>query len=290
MRVVDATRRHESRQWGKAIAKSVLLQTTHRRPRGLVALIAVFAALQFLPPVAGRGYDLPEEAFTVASAVLREPLWSPKSLYPLFKLGPLLATIAVLCCPPSFSRLFFTVMGLCFLSTIPHQAIGLTQEYGLVINVGCVVMFTAVAAVWLWEAAACRTSLPRPSCGPLNCLALAAALVALWYPLDPATAAPDFDPTYLWSNGAGMAFCMVTPLALAVLLTFRSLVSRRVLEVTSTAGLVAGAGNLYINFWMEPAALWWNGVLHLPLVVLSAWGLAVLAAQPEPTSAAGTLL
>jgi len=47
-----------------------------------------------------------------------------------------------------------------------------------------------------------------------------------------------------------------------------------VLRVTSLVGAIIGFYNMLVNFYMFPAR-WWLGVLHLPLMVLSLYGLVL---------------
>ena len=46
-----------------------------------------------------------------------------------------------------------------------------------------------------------------------------------------------------------------------------------VLRVTSLVGLIIGLYNMYANFGIKPSILWLNGVLHIPLLVISLYGL-----------------
>ena len=67
---------------------------------------------------------------------------------------------------------------------------------------------------------------------------------------------------------------MMTPVYLAVLTIIHPgcLVT---LRVTSLIGLIIGFYNMLVNFVFEPGLLWWSGVLHIPLVVLSVYGLVL---------------
>jgi hypothetical protein len=48
-----------------------------------------------------------------------------------------------------------------------------------------------------------------------------------------------------------------------------------VLRVTSLVGLITALNNVHLNFIVRPATLWWNGVLHIPLLVISLYGLII---------------
>jgi hypothetical protein len=72
------------------------------------------------------------------------------------------------------------------------------------------------------------------------------------------------------ANEAGLTFCMMTPVVLAVLTLFHPTVNLAVLRVTSFAGMLLGAVNLIVWFGVESWG-WWMGVLHIPLVAISVY-------------------
>ena len=99
------------------------------------------------------------------------------------------------------------------------------------------------------------------------------------------TMAPDFNPIYIVTSGAGLAFCMMTPVYLAVLLAFYPRVNIPLLRVTALIGLIIGIYNALVNFVFLPKVLWWNGILHLPLLAISLYALILayrkLEGQPN---------
>jgi hypothetical protein len=70
------------------------------------------------------------------------------------------------------------------------------------------------------------------------------------------------------ANDAGLTFCMMTPVVLAVLTLFHPTVNPAVLRVSSFVGMLLGAVNMIVWFGLESWG-WWMGVLHIPLVVIS---------------------
>ena len=61
---------------------------------------------------------------------------------------------------------------------------------------------------------------------------------------------------------------MTTPLYLAILIAYYPRVNKAVFLVTGSIGVMLGIGNLVLEWFMYPA-LWWIGVLHLPLLTVS---------------------
>jgi hypothetical protein len=73
----------------------------------------------------------------------------------------------------------------------------------------------------------------------------------------------------LFTNAAGLAFCMMAPVYLAILTLYYPKVNIAILRVTSLLGIIIGFWNMLVNFVINLDFLWWNGVLHLPLVFIS---------------------
>ena len=99
------------------------------------------------------------------------------------------------------------------------------------------------------------------------------AFLAFWYPLNQDTFLPDFNPIYLFTNVAGLTFCMMTPVYLAILLLHYPQINIATLRVTGLAGIIIASYNILLNFFMYPDLLWWNGVLHIPLLMISGYAL-----------------
>jgi len=56
---------------------------------------------------------------------------------------------------------------------------------------------------------------------------------------------------------------------LTILTLYYPMVNIVTLRVTSLLGIIIGFWNMVVNFLFKPDILWWNGVLHLPLVFIS---------------------
>jgi len=84
---------------------------------------------------------------------------------------------------------------------------------------------------------------------------------------------PDFNPIFFFINGAGLAYCMMTPVFLAILTLYHPRINTATLRVTSLEGILIGLINIYMNFFTDFRLYWWNGVLHIPLITISIYGL-----------------
>jgi len=94
------------------------------------------------------------------------------------------------------------------------------------------------------------------------------AFLAFWYPLNPDTMKPDFNPLYFLTSSAGLTFCMMTPVYLAILTLYYPKINMATMRVTGLVGIIIASYNVLLNFFLEPSLLWWNGVLHIPLLCI----------------------
>jgi len=242
----------------------------------------LFALIQFIPPYASKGYKFPEEWGNVIKHALSNPIvYSYSGLYPIFKIIPIILLIGIFVFRNKVTRLFSIYVSISYVLFAFGQSIGVTEKYGVAICPINVIMFLAVAAFWIWEAVVVQNEF-TPQKQPIwKYWVVPLALLAFWYPLNRQTGMPDFNPVYLFTNGAGLAFCTMTPLYVGVLTLYYPKVNIAALRVTSLVGLIIGLYNMNLNFIMRPSTLWWNGVLHIPLLVISIYGLILSLKRPQ---------
>ncbi|MFB0504503.1 MAG: hypothetical protein ACETWE_11765 [Candidatus Bathyarchaeia archaeon] len=154
------------------------------------------------------------------------------------------------------------------------QSIAVTEKYGLSIITLNLVMFNVVAAFWFWEAIVQESDFTPQKKPTLKYWVIPVAFLAFWYPCDISgvLAVPDFNPIQLLTNEAGLTFCMMTPVYLAILALYYPRVNIATLRVTALVGVIIAFYNVLVNFILAPS-LWWNGVLHMPLLTVSAYAL-----------------
>jgi hypothetical protein len=231
--------------------------------------------VQFIPPYAAKGYD-PAQTGLVVSEILRNGLvetWAP--VYPLFKIVPMILAALILLLRDRVRSLFSAYAALTYVLFAFLQSIAVTESLGLGIILNNIIMFLLVAAFWLWEAIAQETSFAPQARPWWKYWVVPVAFLAFWYPLNPETGLPDFNPILLFNNVAGLAFCMMTPVYLAVLTLCHPKVNLATLRVTSLIGIIIGLYNMLVNFGFDPSMLWWNGVLHIPLLSISIYAFAL---------------
>ncbi len=249
----------------------------------LVALALLF----FLPSYSAQPYD-PRNTPLFITAVLSNALvFAIPALYPLFKIIPLLLIGAVALLGNRARRAFNLYAAFNILLGAVLENAAFTPEYGFGVIVGNVVVYLIVAGFWAWEAVVGHNDFaPRPA-PPERWLLILPALLAFWLPVQVTGQAvsPDFNPLLLLTSSAGLALCMMIPLFLAVQLFFYPTINLPAMRVTAFAGLITGLFNLAQWFVFQPAA-WWMGVMHVPLVILSA--IALVASLRRPAGALDT--
>lgn len=228
--------------------------------------------IQFIiPPFSTKGFiDWSLTAFILQNSLVMG--WT--AIYPFFQVAAIVFVLLMLLLRNRFGRIFSIYAALSYLLFAVGQSISVTGEYGFALLTLNFIMFVFVAAFWLWEAFLGRNDFsarPRPL---WKYWVVAPAFFAFWFPLNWETLGPDFNSAYLVTSGSALTFCMMTPLFLAVLTVFHPRVNLVTLRVTALIGLIIGIYNMLVNFVLQPA-LWWNGVLHIPLVLLSIYGLVL---------------
>jgi len=255
----------------------VMKNTTgsHRSVQRRRLLLAALCVL--LPPLTTRGYH-PLDIASVNAALLTHSIRHQFDvLFPFFNLLALALLMATILNGKRYSRAFAGFTALAYTLSAFLQNLSVTDTYGLGLTTSTFALTLLVATAWFREAAHPTDDIFSGPSPRRVLLLLPFALLALWFPVDPVTFQPDFNPRTLLTSGSSLSFCMLTIVALAVLLMDVPRVNPMTLFTTSLAGLLIGIGNLWLEFIHMPE-LAWVGVLHIPLVALSAAGL-VLSSQ-----------
>jgi hypothetical protein len=229
----------------------------------------IFVLIQFVPTFASKGYD-PRKMGEVIGIVLQNAIISSLEIwYPLFKIIPIILVALIVLRRKGVARWFNIYVGISYILFAFLQHIAITEEYGFSIVLSNLIMLLVVAAFWFWDVFAQKNILMPVEQPAWKYWVIPLAFIAFWYPVNPDTLLPDFNPTYLVTNAAGLTFCMMTPVYLAILLLHYPNINIATLRVTGLAGIIIASYNILLNFIMYPDSLWWNGVLHLPLLMIS---------------------
>lgn len=218
-----------------------------------------------------EGFD-PSEAGEIISHILQNSLirfCSP--LYPVFKIVPIVLVFTLFLFGNRVSRIFSFYGGITYLLFAFLQGIAITDKYGFGMVTGNFILMMLVAIFWFWEVFLGKNDF-SPQKPPLTRYwVIPLAFLAFWYPVNLESMEPDFNLTYLFINPAGLAFCTMTPVYLSILILYYPKINITTLRVTSLLGIIIGFWNMIMSFLIKPDTLWWNGVLHLPLMFISVY-------------------
>jgi hypothetical protein len=242
-----------------------------------------FVLLQFVvPPYASKGYKFPEEWGNVIDVALSHAfIYSHSELFPVFKIIPVILVVLIIAFRNRVIRLFNIYVAFSYVLFAFGQSIAVTEKHGVAICTLNVIMFLAVACFWAWEAIALQNNFSPSKIPAWRYWVVPLMFAAFWYPLEFETMKPDFNPLGLFTNVAGVTFCMMTPVYVGLLTIYYPRVNIATLRVTSLVGLIIGLYNMTLNFIIHPDILWWNGILHIPLLGISVYGL-ILSLKKEP--------
>ncbi len=236
----------------------------------------LLAFLLFIPLYTQKPYDYAETA-DVISTVLSRPLVTAFAwVLPLAKLLFLAAAVLPFLTHRGqdtarpvlgYYAFILLVVGL-------FQNMGVTDDNGFVWIVGNTLVILIVAVFCLIDLIGGKTRIYHENLnrGRLWVILPMALAFLMPYAINPeGQIRPSFTAVVL-TNEAGVTYCMITPVILGVLLLFQKEVHLPTISVISFVGFLFGLLNMAIWFGMQPES-WWMGVLHLPLVVLSFFGL-----------------
>jgi hypothetical protein len=228
-----------------------------------------------IPPYLSKGYDWSDIGSILGTIFSQAIIDSLAPFYPIFRIIPIVLIICIILLHNKVTRVFSIYVAITYVLFAIVQNIAITDEYGLAIVTGNIVMFLVVAGFWIWEAKACKNEFMPIKRPVWRYWVVPLAFLAFWYPLNPDTMRPDFSPLYLLTSGAGLTFCMMTPVYLAILTLYYPKVNIATMRVTALVGIIIAIYNVLLNFFIEPDLLWWNGVLHIPLLCISGYSLGL---------------
>jgi hypothetical protein len=243
--------------------------------------VGLIALLCLIPPVATKNFDFSKWGYIIRCTLGHSFFPKFRSAFPVFQIIAI-AMIVLLLILRNRIRVFFAFYaGISFVLFTVVQNIAITPQYGLSIVTSNVVMFLFVAAVWFLEAIVGRNDFSSRHHALWKYLVIPPAILAFWLPVSWTTGQPDFDPRYFVTSGSSLAFCLMTPVFIAILIFFYPRVNMLTLRVTGAVGTIVGLFNVIPKLLLQSYSSWWDGVLHLPLLVLSILGIVLSMKRTE---------
>jgi hypothetical protein len=246
-------------------------------------LYLLLLLLFFIPTYASKSYD-PRQSVDLIGQVLSAPLiYAFPILMPIAKIVTVILIVGVFVYGNKMRRAFNVYVGVLYLALAFLQTAAVTDTYGLVVISGNLALVLIVALMWVWEVIVERNDFEKRKHPLWRWWVAPLVVVSLLAPVDASTMSPDFSPVRMLTNEAGLTFCMMTPVVLAVLTLFHPTVNPAVLRVSSFAGILLGVVNMIVWFAIESWG-WWMGVLHIPLVVISVYAFVLGQVRAERKS------
>ena len=233
--------------------------------------LLVFIAF-FLPPITGKGIVMGPETAEVVFRVLFSSAGRYVELAASAHVIAVVLIFLLIGYGGRVGRLFNVFIAGDYILIAFLQSVATIEDYGLSIITSNLVIFLIVGIMWVEEVINPQNDFTFRKLPLWRYWPIPLAFLAFWFPAGPGGQI-DFNPLYLLTSDFGVAFCLTTPVVVAVLTLIYPQVNRKVLEVTCSAGVLYGIINLLMPVLFEPRAWWGNGVLHIPLFSISLYGL-----------------
>jgi hypothetical protein len=238
-------------------------------PAGLIGL-ALLAVV--LPPYASKGFAIQKilhiNAFILTHSIRGNFKW----VFPVFNSLTLLVFICALLVRGKASRVLSVYLFILYMIISFLQNISISEQFGVAVYTTTMLISMITALAWLQEWILHENIFSKRIRATRMPWLVPPAVLALWYPINPANNLPDFRLGYFLSSGSSLTFCVVTVVALSIMLAYYPDINFFLLMTTSVFGLLVGIGNIWLEIFFLPG-LFWVGLFHIPLILLSLVGL-----------------
>jgi len=234
-------------------------------------------------PYASKNFDFSKVGNIIRHA-LSNCFWpSFRPVFPIFQVVAIVLVVLLLIFRNKVGRIFSLYAGICYILFAITQSIAInTPKYGVCIVTVNIVMFGLVAGAWILEAMAGKNDFSKHDRSFWKYLVIPPAVIAFWSPISVITGKPDFNPAYFLTSGSALTFCLMTPVFMAVLIFFYPQVNMLALRMTGVVGVIIGLYNIIPKLILGLYSNRWDGILHLPLLILSAIGLVLSMKKQTP--------
>jgi hypothetical protein len=225
----------------------------------------------FFPVYSAQQLNPQDTPKLVIEVLAYATIYSVPFFFPFFKLIPLVLIVLLFLRPQRFTRFFYAWAAFNLLLIAIFQNMANTPTYGFAVLVGNVVMAMIVSLMFGRAALRAQEPLRFERLPWWRYWVVPLALLAFWYPVNTSLIppAPDFSLAGLLFNEAGLTFCMMLPVYLAVLTLASPVVDAPLLRVTGFIGTIIGLLNIWEFLMMSATYGWWEAIVHLPLLSIS---------------------
>ena len=236
----------------------------------------ILTMLIFLPSYTQITYNSTMTADVIASVLSHPMIYSIRWILPVAKLFLLLAIILPAISNRFSQRYLLGYYSFILLVTGILQNMAFTKDYGFSWLVGNTLVELTILTFCIFDVFKNKTVIKWGNMNTKRLWVLIPMALAFLMPFSVDSlnrVSPSFTSNVLF-NESGLTYCMVTPAILGMLLLFSKGAHKPTFSVISYVGLIFGIFNMTTWFGMQRES-WWMGVLHLPLLVLSFYGLLV---------------
>jgi len=260
-----------------------------KESKKILLIFAVLFLCVFLPPITTVSFTAQETTIVIRDVFIQTSaayLW----LSPVIHVTTIVLLIALYLYGPKMGRVVDAYFGILFLFTAFSNHIAMTENYGLAVITGNLVMILIVGLFWMWEAFRPRNEYVFQRLPAWRYWVLPFAILAFWSPIN-ADLSPNFSPLLLLTSSFGVMFCPTTPVLIAILTLIYPRVNIHLLRITSFVGLLIGLFNA-MSLFVMPGYTLWNLIIHTPLIFISTYGLLItrIAKKTSQTSMDNSLL
>ena len=226
--------------------------------------------LAFIPSITQKTVS-PDKISLIIKEVLQNPLaYKIKFLFPIAKIILILIILGPIIWKNSFKKTFALLFSSLMMIITIFQNISLETQFGYAILLGNILILMVVTIFWIYEIKVQKNDFSKLQINRWKMICLFLGFFAFWMPAK--NGFLHFSVRDILMNKAGLTYCMITPVVLAILLLYFPNINKATLRVTAFIGLYFGIMNM-ITWFVITKEFWWIGVLHLPLLVISFTGL-----------------
>lgn len=189
----------------------------------------------------------------------------------IFKILPIVFIFLLIFLGNKVKQVINFYVGLNYLLFAILQSISITEKYGFGLLVSNFILIMFVSLCWFLDLVVKKNNFTSVKLNLTKFVILPFAFLSFWFPVNPNSFQPDFKIIYLFNNLAGLAFCLMTPVYLSILILYHPEINLVTFRVTSLVGVIIGGWNI-LQIFINPD-FWWIVVLHLPLFVISIYSL-----------------
>ncbi len=226
--------------------------------------------LFFIPSYSVKPVN-PQETSMLIVEVLKNPfIHTFEIAYPIIKALFILLLILLIILKEKISYLFTAYITILLFIISIFQNMGTTETYGFSVIIGNILIQMIVVIFMILEFCIRKNKYSTGARPLWKWWVVPFALLAFWMPMG-ANGEPNFNLLHFFTNESILTYCMLTPIIIAILTIYFPNVNIPALRVMSYIGLLFGIMNMLTWFVLDPS-MWWVGVLHIPLFIISIYG------------------